>query len=727
MIEDPLLFLSQPDSILLTEAFAQRRGLDIGSSIVIETPSGQRSFTVRGLLRPEGVARVYGGNIAVLDLYAAERAFTRPSFINKVDIVLTKDADVAAVRGDVARIIPEGLSVQSPAQRKADLQRVMASMRLVLRSVSMVGLLAAFLIAFNRLSTVFEARVWQVGVMRAVGVRRLTAWRELTKEGLLLGMGGVILGLPSGIALGWLVLPIIATTTALNYKLIAPAVTLGVHPTAVATAMILGFATALFAAGVPAWRAATQPAGQVVRTRGREQGGGLPAKITYIRYGLAFLLVAALVMQFTSKSSSWGLVATALMAVGTALSARPILDLVKSPVAAALSLSAGASGRLAAVMMFRNRRRAALTLGMLGVGLGSMFWLWTVAHSFQRSVIKALGSAFAADLIVTSSRIVSGFDGAPIGEDVVDEVSQLNGVVAAVGERIVDWHYAGGPIAIDAFDPAYFETTRFGRWKLVARSQSHVWRDVAAGQAVIVSSSFVHNVGAGVGDMLMLETPSGYLKMAIAGVTVAFASPRGTIEMSREVYETYWRDSTVTRIHLATGDAISAADVRAAIAERFGRRYRLQVLSAGELLDYWAVQVRRAFAFLNILAILVLVVILLGMADTLAAGVADRMRELGVMRAVGVRRRNVRLIVVLEAITLGLIGIALGGAAGVALGALWVKGTFPQLLGWALEFHFPYAQGVLAAVLTLGVCVVAAALPARQAARLEPAAALRYE
>src|SRR5439155_16681457 len=83
LIEDPLLFLSQPDSIILTRAFAERRGVSVGSDVALVTPRGNRTYKVRGLLDPKGVARVYGGSLVVMDLYAAEASFTRPKFVNR--------------------------------------------------------------------------------------------------------------------------------------------------------------------------------------------------------------------------------------------------------------------------------------------------------------------------------------------------------------------------------------------------------------------------------------------------------------------------------------------------------------------------------------------------------------------------------------------------------------------------------------------------------------------
>src|SRR5689334_9393676 len=155
--EDPLVFLSRPDSVLVTSEFAARRRLVVDDRIELDTPSGRRTFTVRGLLAPAGVARVQGGPLAVMDNPAAEAAFTRPGLVNRVDVVVRRDADLAAVGRTLAAALPPGLRVAAPAQRKVDLHRVMLSTHMLLRAVGLLALVAAFLIAFSRLTTAFEA------------------------------------------------------------------------------------------------------------------------------------------------------------------------------------------------------------------------------------------------------------------------------------------------------------------------------------------------------------------------------------------------------------------------------------------------------------------------------------------------------------------------------------------------------------------------------------------
>ena len=124
---------------------------------------------------------------------------------------------------------------------------------------------------------------------------------------------------------------------------------------------------------------------------------------------------------------------------------------------------------------------------------------------------------------------------------------------------------------------------------------------------------------------------------------------------------------------------------------------------------------------------MVFLVVLIAVADTLAAGEAERTRELGGLRAVGVERRYLRRMVLAESLALGALGLILASVAGLGLGMLWVEATFPYLLGWVLELYSPYGYVAIIAVSTLLVCLVAASLPALHAARLDPAVALRYE
>ena len=624
-LDDPKLFLR--DAIVIPRSFADRRGLKLGDALTVDTPRGQQRVTVQGTLDPRGLARIYGGNLLLMDLGNAQDMFGRAGFINRVDVVVQRDGDVAGVARAIAAVLPQGLHVEPPSQRKADLQTVMRSFQVLLWALGLLGLVGSFLIAFNSLATLFEGRAWQLGVLRAIGVRPRIVWGELLKESALLGVAGVLVGIPLGIGLAHLLLPMITTAAALNSKVATPNAQLAIHATSLALASGLGLSAALLAAALPAWRATRIGMAQTMRGRGVEQEGISTSSRWVVRALVAAGIGAAVVLQSVTGVPTWGLLATGLIAVGTALAARPLLDLIRRPLLNLFRRLAGPTGELAIKNITQNPRRAALTVAMLGVGLACVFWLWMVAHSFQASVVDAVSGAMRADLVVSSSHIESGFLEAPVADDLVAELKRIPGATAVVGERTADWQYGGGPISIDAYDPAYFVSSDFGQWPLAGRGLPDLWQTVARGEGAVVSSNFALNLHVKVGDTITLDSPSGPVPLRVVGVVTHFASPRGTVEMSREVYKRFWRDAKVTRAFVRADPKADLGTVRAAIARQLGRTYNLRILSAAEIVDYFASQVRRGFAGVYILAVLVLSVVLVGMADTLAAGVIERTRR----------------------------------------------------------------------------------------------------
>lgn len=725
-IKDPLAFLNQPDSVILTHEFGRRRHLAIGSTIDLETPTGRHQFTVRGLLEPEGVARIHGGNLVVMDLFAAESAFTQPGLVNRVDVVVRRDADLGEVVKRIEAALPSGLQVAPPAQRKADLHKVMQSMQVVLLAVGLLGLAAAFLIAFNRLATVFDERAWQLGIMRATGVRARSLWWELLKESLLLGSVGVLVGLPLGIALGRFLLPVIATTTAMSSRLVAPQAGLIVRPVSLLVAVLLGFTTAILAAARPAWRATRVSIAETIRSRGTE-GARVGGKTMWWVRGVALAVaVVTITMQAIGGRPGWGLAATAAILVVAALAARPLLRVLDVPAIHRASQHTP-SGLFALTGLARKPHRTALTVATLGVGFGTVIWIWIVAQSFERSVIEAAAGILHGDIAVSSSNVTDGFVEAPLDESIIPALRLIPGVRIAMGEQMIDWHYAGGPIVVSSFDPEYMTSGDFGRWPLIGAASPNVWQEFARGEEVIVSSNLVFHLGTRVGDRITLDTPSGPLTVRVGGVLMTLISPRGAVMMSRALYKRYWHDSHIVHSLIRIDDPGHVGAVRDSIARTLGTTHHLKILSLAELGQWFGGEVQRAFSGVYALAILILLVVLFGAADTLGAGVLERQRELAQLRATGVRAGQVRWMVLIEAALLGVLGLILAMAIGLTLGVFWVRATFPYMLGWVLDLHVPYVHLAFISVLSVATCIAAAWLPAARAARLEPAMGLRYE
>jgi putative ABC transport system permease protein len=480
------------------------------------------------------------------------------------------------------------------------------------------------------------------------------------------------------------------------------------------------------AIALPAWRAAGLSIAATLRQRGQEQEAGTGALPWIVRALVAALAAAVLALHLATGSTLAGIVASALLVIVAAIAARPLFTGLAGPLGRAMQ-HAGPTGRMALETLVRNPRRTALAISTIGVGLGTVVWVWTLARSFEQSVIDVMPGVLRGDLAIGSGNITAGYMEAPFTDAVLDELRRVPGVRAAAGEQAADWNYGGGPIALNAFDPAYFVDPVFGSWRLIGRQEPGALDATARGEAVIVSENFVRNLAVAVGDTITLATPTGALAVRIAGVTQDFLSPRGTIEMSRALYAAHWNDSQIVKALVRLQDGAVPETVREAIAHDLGRRYSLRILSLGALIDWFVSQVRRAFAALHVLAGLVLLVVLIGVGDALAASVLDRTRDIGVIRAVGVRRRRVGYVILTEAAILALFGLVIAWSAGLTLGILWVSRTFPALLGWTLSLRIPLAQLAEIGIVAVAVCVVAALGPARRAARLDPVDALRAE
>jgi putative ABC transport system permease protein len=711
--------------VLLPHPLAARLGLGVGDALELETPSGRHRYRVRDLVALEGMSQSIADDLVIMHLADAQLDFGRRGLVNRGDVVLEPDADVERVRAAIAAMLPPGIAVTTPLQRKMDLQRVMRSLRAILWGVAVVAVLLSALAAFDAIATHFEAQAWQAGVLRAVGLRTVVVWRELLKQGALLGGAAVLLGIPAGVALGWALVPLVAVTAAVNYRITAPPAVASLSAWSLVTAAAVGLAAAVVAAALPAWRAARVSIVTTIGLRGREA----PAAGNRISWlPRAIVLTGALAAAWLAgRSAAAGLVATGLVLATTALAARPVLGALVLPLQHLLDRHSGPAAAFACAGVAQGLRRTALSVAVLAVGIASVLWMRTVTLSFERSLVHALGGSLRADLIVAATRTVSGWMPAPVAADVIDELGRVPGVRNVAGNRLAGWTFHDADIAINAFDPTYFTTAAFEKPPLLGPHASDAWAAVGRGQAVVVSTSFLLNFGVRVGDRVELSTPRGPLVLPIAGATLAFVSPGGTIEMSRDVYERQWRDPLVNRVWVRTEPGAALTAIREDVAARLGASRGLRAVSTADMRDHLVVEARRAFAPMAVIEAVLLLVALLSVGDTLAAGVLRRLREIGTLRALGVRRAPVVRIVLVEALVIGGLGLVLGGAAGALLGALWIHRTLPHLLGWLLAFNFPWRRARWVVLATVSVCLVAAILPARRAARLEPAQALRYE
>jgi putative ABC transport system permease protein len=339
--------------------------------------------------------------------------------------------------------------------------------------------------------------------------------------------------------------------------------------------------------------------------------------------------------------------------------------------------------------------------------------------------VSAVGNRTKAPILVTSAFAAGGYRFAPMSQEVMRQIGRIPGVALVVAEQEFDLAYGDESVLVTGFDPEGYLDRRVSDWPLDAGDRATALQAVADGDAVAVSLSFANLHGTLPGDVIELRTPGGPHAFKVAAVTSGV--PQSSVLMSLQLYRSLWNDDLVSYIYVVVDDGHDVKPMAAQIARELGRDYRLRVWERAVILDHWASEARKAFSVQYVMAAIAMLLVLIGVSDTLAASVVARTREIGMMRAVGMPRSSVVRNEVLEGLAIAVFGLLLAGAIGLALGVFWVEVQFPAFLGWGLRLHVPLGSVIVAAIATLVLCLAGALLPSLRAVRMPVTVALRTE
>ena len=718
VVDDPLSFLVDPRSIILTDTFATRLGLRVGAQLRLRTPEGIQTFTLRGILPAGGVGRAFGGNLLLMDVVGAQLVLGRERLIDQVDVTLRPGVQVEDAERRVNAVLEGGLEATRPARRGEQIERYLQSFQALLSGVSGLALLAALFVIGSAVATSVRARRREIGLLRCIGAERRHVLRLFLGEALVVGVGGTLVGVPLGLGLARLLLPTVRESAELVFAMRFFTAGLDVSPATLALGAAAGLGAALLAGFVPARAAVRVMPLAAVRSTDRPppRRAAVPGAVA----AAVLVTVVGLVAEIRFDSSWGGNLAAFATDLGLVVlfmrEARRLSALVLRPLRG--------RGWLAVERLGDIPPELALAGGVLALGLGLMIMASTLARSFEASVLDFIHHQVRADLVVASTA-TTGWIESPVHEDLAGRLLAVPGVARVERVRLAEHEYQGVRISIDSLDDTAFAPDRTGDFTFAAGDPASALAAVRSATGVLVSRNFARQFRVAVGDTLSLATPAGPQVVPVVGVVVDYVSPRGSVILSRPLYQRWWGDHAVNRFHVLLAPGTRTETVREAIAGGVGAEERLKVLTVRELYAYHQDAVARAFRFTRALEILPLIVAALGLAEALLAVSLDRRREFALLRAAGATRSQVARSVLGEAAGVGVLGLAGGVAMGLVLALLWVRVNFRYQIGWDLDFHFATGSLLAAAVAALAVSLPAGLLPARRVARLPVMEALR--
>jgi putative ABC transport system permease protein len=363
---------------------------------------------------------------------------------------------------------------------------------------------------------------------------------------------------------------------------------------------------------------------------------------------------------------------------------------------------------------------AALMLSLaLVIALGGM------ARSSYTEITQWMGITMSPDFFVTPSELLSTRT-YHFPDSMGDGLRQIPGIAEVQPVRIVRINFRGKPVMLVAIDAASIARRTRGQ-KVTAGDFDEMYRATAAQKGFIIADNFAQLDKLKLGQTLEIASPAGVLRLPIAGILEDFSNQLGTIFIERALYRKLWKDDAVDvfRIYLVPGAA--AADVKSRILDRFAHERRLFVLSNKEVRT-WVLKVTDQWFGMTYLQLFVAVLVaILGIVNPLTVSITDRRRELGVLRAVGALRNQIRHTIWMEALAIGIVGLTLGVAAGAVNLYYMLTVSRENFAGIALDYTFPFGIVAVLVPVILGAAFGSALFPAESAVRSSLVEALEYE
>jgi putative ABC transport system permease protein len=725
-------FIARPDSIAVTESFARRLGLSIGSALVLNTSQGRQSFTIRALLKEEGTARVFGGNFALMDLPVAQLAFGKEGKLDIIDLTVEAGVSVETVQQRLRQRLRGAAEVERPKKRGEQIESLLTSFRVGLFFVSLIALFVGFFLIYNTVSVSIVQRKREIGTLRCLGMRRSELLRLIVAEALILAIAGAIVGCLLGWALAQAALLAVGETVRNLYSSIGLAgSSLSTRELTIALASAIG--VALFAALHPAVEALC-----ISPLENARQAVWSPVfsatKSWATRLGMFCLAIAPMVIvsapQLTGsvRQFSVGVVGMLIFLLGLAFFSPLIVRYAAQWLwrsARSLPGVPWVETRLASDSLRRNPLRSGITVATMIISLAAIFTIAAFVNSVRGSLLAWVDQMVTADIIVSSGARTAGPRNVSLREEPAAGLRALPGVKIVDLYRLVRANYQGRPIIVESFSAV--ESARVRTLPMAQGDGARALREMAEAKGAVVSESFQSRFGKKVGDDFELVTPSGLVTFKVLGIYIDYSSDIGSVLIDRALYKKYWRDELVDAFDLWLEPGADMTALIQNIKAGYGEKYQLFISTHRELKDAVLRIMEQSFVVNYAVEIVALVVAIFSVINTLLASILDRSREIGVLRAIGATQSQVRRIIVMEAGWMGLIGGLLGLFAGSVMAYHHVVFNTKLLTGWTFQFYYPYDVAALVVSATVVLCLLAGYGPAKKAAATPVVTAIGYE
>ncbi len=712
--EGRLLSASDDTSVMLNADLADQLSLRIGDALVLPSAGGSTRFRVAGLLN---AATLPGNEQVFVTLAAAQQLFGLGNRITQVEAAFAPGADRTATERAVASTLGRDYQVGGLSNDTS----VLASLQVSSFAFNMFGIFAlatAGFIITNSFRTVVAERRRDIGMLRAIGASRRTVMGLFLIESLLQGVLGTALGL----AAGWLMAASFFAALAPTFKAVMHFTIAGPEFTPITwvTSILLGVGVTVVAALLPARAAGRVTPMEAMRPQLGEVYEHRVSVWAWVGVGLMVLSLFGLV----AGSSALVGFSAVIFLIGIALVAPAVINRVADLAGHPMEVVFAREGAIARSNLQRNPSRSAATVTAVMLGLAAIVATITMVTSTFAGFTSYLSKSLSADYLLIPQSIILAQGNVAAGPQLAEQVRSTPGISASSSLRLAKAQVDQADVQVIGIDPVGYLTVASFDWN--AGSSDAAVAQLGSGRWVIANGIYASQHGLVVGQEIALDTPNGPRIYHLAGI--------GNDYLNAKLSTLYTSQENLARDFNTTGDLLLMAN-RTPNADPAATTARLQrvvaqypafrLYESQAWLDEQLKTFNSTIVIFDVLVAALALPSLLALMNTLAISVLARTREIGMLRAVGATRRQIRRMVMAESLLLSVIGSVFGSVAGLWLGYALVVAM--SAVGWQMPYLFPWA-GLLATVAVgLVFGVLAAIGPARSASKLDVVTALHQE
>ena len=706
--------------IAIDRRTSEKKHFAVGDTISVAADQGVRAFEITGIATFSSSSSIGASTIAIFDVPTAQDLFAKDGKFDEIQVAAKPGVTPEKLAAEIRPLLPETAKVKTAkAQTQEAVDDVNEGVGIFQKVLLAFGFIALFVGAFviaNTLSITIAQRMREFATLRTIGGSRRQVLRSVMLEALVVGIMASLIGLFFGLAIA----------KGLNALFSALGVEFPSGETVFATrtivvSLVVGVVVTLIASLRPAIKATRVPPIAAVR-----EGASLPASrlsrwgpvMSIVTLALGILLLVYGIfgggLTIATRLSALGF-GTLILFIGVAMNAKRAVR----PLAAVLGWPGtqlgGTAGTLARENAMRNPSRTASTASALMIGLALITFVAILGAGLRTSFGDAVDKLFVADYALTAE---NGFD--PFTKEADDAVAGTPGVTAVSGLRGGDARVFGKNIQVTAVPPNTAQTIRID-WLQGGTSVPARLGDDGA----FVDKDYAKDHHLKIGSPIAAKTPTGQvLHLRLKGIfdPPKGGSPFGDVTMSAATFDAnYAKPRNLMTLINIKGGVNDANTARLALS--LHSFPDAKVVTASQFKKNQEADINLTLNLLYGLLGLSVIISLFGVVNTLVLSVFERTRELGMLRAIGMTRSQVRQMIRYESIVTALIGAALGIAVGVFLAIL----TTQALSDEGVVLAIPWTTIGIFVVATIVAGMLAAILPARRASRLNILEALQYE